>query len=65
MNPGDPHICYNVACVYALLGKCEPAVDLLEKAIALGLWFKDWAKTDPDLTSLRTHPRYQALLAGS
>ena len=63
MNPGDPHACYNVACVYALVGKSEQAVDLLEKAIAAGFFFKDWARTDPDLNSLRAHPRFQALLA--
>jgi non-specific serine/threonine protein kinase len=63
MNPGDPHACYNVACVFALVGKSEQAVDLLEKAIAAGFFFKDWARTDPDLNSLRAHPRFQALLA--
>jgi adenylate cyclase len=63
MNPGDPHACYNVACVYALVGKTEQSVDLLEKAIAAGFFFKDWARTDPDLNSLRAHPRFQALLA--
>ena len=63
MNPGDPHACYNVACVYALVGKSEQAIDLLEKAIAAGFFFKDWTRTDPDLNSLRAHPRFQALLA--
>lgn len=65
MNPGDPHICYNVACVYALLGECDQAIDLLEKAISLGRWFKDWAETDPDLNSLRGHPRFRKLMGES
>jgi Flp pilus assembly protein TadD len=63
LNPGDPHICYNVACVYSLLGKAEQSISLLEKAIGLGLWFKDWARTDPDLQSLRENPRFQTLMA--
>jgi serine/threonine protein kinase/Flp pilus assembly protein TadD len=63
LNPGDPHICYNVACVYALLGRADQAIELLDKAISLGLWFKDWAKTDPDLNSLRDDPRFQQLMS--
>jgi serine/threonine protein kinase/tetratricopeptide (TPR) repeat protein len=61
LNAGDPHICYNVACAYALLGKSDQAIELLGRAFALGPSFKEWAKTDPDLNSLRGDARFQLL----
>jgi hypothetical protein len=30
--------------------------------MALGHWFRDWAKNDSDLDSLRDDPRFQALI---
>ena len=63
MDPEDPQICYNVACAFALLGKPEEAIPCLEKALALGHWFRDWAKNDTDLDSLRADPRFQAIMA--
>ena len=63
MDPEDPQICYNVACAFALLGRSDEAIDCLARAMSLGYWFRDWARNDPDLDSLRGDSRFQALLA--
>ncbi|MFQ5778987.1 MAG: protein kinase [Terriglobia bacterium] len=63
MEPEEPSVYYNVACVYALQGETEEALDCLQKALGLGFSQKEWIEHDSDLDSLRSHPRYQALLA--
>ena len=62
IDPDDAGILYNVACVYALQGQTEQAIDCLDKAMVHGFWYKRWAAHDSDLDSLRAHPRYQALM---
>jgi tetratricopeptide (TPR) repeat protein len=62
MDPDDPVTLYNVACVYALQGEIEKALDCLENALKHGFAHKEWIEHDSDLASLRSHPRYQALL---
>jgi hypothetical protein len=51
-----------VACTYALLREAEQAIDCLEQAIAHGYRRTAWMEHDPDLRSLHSHPRFQALL---
>ena len=62
LEPDEPMVLYNVACVYALLGEAEPAIDCLERSITGGWGQREWMEHDPDLASLRTHPRFQALV---
>lgn len=62
VDPDEPQVLYNVACVYALLGELEPAIDCLEKSLTKGWGQKQWMASDPDLAPLRAHPRFQALL---
>ncbi len=62
IDPEEPSILYNVACTYALLGQTEEAIDCLEKVMERGHWYRGWAAKDPDLDSLRSKPRFQALL---
>ena len=62
MEPEDAGVCYNVACAYARAGQIEEAIDCLEKAKACGFANKAWIEQDSDLDSLRSHPRFQALL---
>jgi serine/threonine protein kinase/Flp pilus assembly protein TadD len=65
VDPDDPMIHYNVACSYALLGRNEDAITCLEKVMAQsssGSLHKVWAEQDTDLDSLRSDPRFQALL---
>ena len=54
---------YNVACVYALIGETEKAIDCLEKVYpSLGPVQRAWMHNDPDFLSLRSNPRFQSLL---
>jgi serine/threonine protein kinase/Tfp pilus assembly protein PilF len=65
VDPDDPMVLYNVACSYALLGLTEEAIACLEKVMeqsSSGSLHKVWAEQDSDLDSLRSHPRFQALL---
>ncbi|MDA2938494.1 tetratricopeptide repeat protein [Acidobacteria bacterium AH-259-A15] len=62
MDPEEPAILYNVACVYSNSGQVEEAIDCLEKALKVGFALKEWIENDSDLDPLRTHSRFQALL---
>ena len=62
IDPQETSVLYNVGCVFALLGRSDEALDCLEKAMAQGTWYKGWAERDSDLDSLRSLPRFQALL---
>jgi serine/threonine protein kinase/Flp pilus assembly protein TadD len=63
LEPEDSGVLYNIACVYALLGETDEALDFLEKAIQNGFGHREWIEFDSDLDSLRTHPRFQALMS--
>lgn len=58
----EPQVLYNVACVYALLGEVDKAVDCLEKSITHGWGQREWMEHDPDLAALRDHPRFHDLM---
>jgi len=62
IDPNDTSVLYNAACVYAQLGQLEEAMDSLEKTLMGGEWYKGWAEHDSDLDSLRSHPRFQAMM---
>lgn len=62
MDPDDAVTLYNVASVYALLREPEQALDCLENALHHGFAHKEWIEHDSDLASLRSQPRFQALL---
>src|SRR5579862_5595528 len=62
IDPEETAILYNVACTYALMGEKERALSTLEKAVRNGFSHKEWIENDPDFVSIRTDPRFQALL---
>ncbi len=62
LDPGDPMLLYNVACIQALAGRVEDALDSLERSIANGLTEKRWLEHDSNLDPVRNHPRYAVLL---
>jgi adenylate cyclase len=62
LAPNDPLVLYNAACNFALLGETNNALDGLERAIEVGVAVGDWIKHDPDFESLRSHPRFQAIV---
>jgi tetratricopeptide (TPR) repeat protein len=58
--PDDDH--YNHACLEAIGGNADAALDHLEKAIAWDATLRDWAARDPDLEPLRGNPRFEAIV---
>lgn len=61
-QPYNNTIQYNIACLYAIQGKTNQAIDWLQKAIDNG--YKNWEliKTDNDLEVIRNTEYYKSLL---
>jgi adenylate cyclase len=62
LQPDDPMLLYNVACIFALLGDNAPAIDCLERAVHHGLTQRGWLVNDSNLDALRADPRFIALV---
>lgn len=62
--PTEPTVFYNLACSYSLLGRIDPALTALEKAVRLGYHDARWLVKDPDLANVRRDPRFTRLCAG-
>jgi len=62
LEPHNPTVMYNIACIYSLQGKKKDAVAWLQKSIANG--YKNWEKltTDKDLENIRHTDGYRRLL---
>jgi len=63
IDPDDPMLLYNVACMYARLGNHEQALRHLETAVDKGWGHKSWIEHDTDLDPIRESPRFKAILA--
>jgi len=62
IDPDDAGVTYNIACLYALEGQSDHALECLEQALHHGFGARDWIANDPDLASLRDDPRFKALM---
>lgn len=62
LYPDDPETYYNRACFLALEGKTDEAIDELRRAIAHNPADRHVARTDPDFDSIRSDPRFRALV---
>jgi serine/threonine protein kinase/Tfp pilus assembly protein PilF len=62
IEPDDPLILYNVACMYALMDKREDALAHLERAVQNGFGHRESMKNDPDLESIRRTPWFHAIV---
>ena len=63
LEPDDVLTRYNAACAYALIGEADMAIELLERAVPLIRGrLQERSTHDSDLDSLRSHPRFQALV---
>jgi quercetin dioxygenase-like cupin family protein len=57
-KPGSPAILYDLACVEALAGEADKALELLDEAIAKNERFREYAQTDEDFAAIRDDPRF-------
>ena len=62
IDPDDPGVLYNVACLYALEQRVDDSIDCLDQALKAGFGPREWIAQDPDLESLRELPRFRALV---
>jgi hypothetical protein len=62
INRVDAGTQYNLACLYALEGKRDEAIECLAESVELGFDNVAWIAEDPDLASLHGDARYKALL---
>lgn len=63
IDPADVCTLYNSACVFALDGAIDRALDAIERAVQGGYTYREWLEHDPDLVHLREEPRFRALMA--
>ena len=63
MYPGNPSLLYDLACVNALQGRTEDAIEHLQTALAAQPKWKAHAAKDDDLASIRDDPRFAAAIA--
>ena len=57
-KPGSPALLYDLACVEALAGESDQALELLDQAVAADERFREYAQTDEDFASIRDDPRF-------
>ena len=61
--PQYPMLFYNLACCESLLGRTSDALDHLRHAIEISEEFRESAKDDSDLDSIRKEPAFTELLS--
>ncbi|MDX9912281.1 MAG: hypothetical protein RBS39_10660 [Phycisphaerales bacterium] len=66
-SEGDPVLAgsgdlYNLACYLALAGEADAALDMFDAAVQAGWTDAAWPAADPDLETIREHPRFKAAL---
>lgn len=57
-KPGHPSIIYDLACVEALAGESDTALELLNEAVDKDERCRGYAQTDEDFASIRDDPRF-------
>lgn len=61
-DPRDENSWYNLACVYALEGEQQRALDAFESSVAAGWSDPTHPMEDGDLASIRSSPRFLAMI---
>ncbi len=62
IDPDEPMVLYNVACIQSLAQRPEDALTSLEKAVRRGLTQKNWLENDSNLSPLRRSQRFKKLI---
>lgn len=60
----DASCYYNIACIYSLTGKKEPALNALKNSIEAGYSGYSWAMKDPDLDNIRKESYFKEMMRG-
>ena len=63
MEPEDPMLLYNVACIFSLAGRIDEALGYVEASVDHGMRLRGWLEHDSNLGPLRGTPRFQAVMA--
>jgi TolB-like protein/Tfp pilus assembly protein PilF len=63
LRPNDAVLLYNVACLYATMGRKSEALDALRNSWTAGFRDPNWARRDPDLANLHGDPEFERLFA--
>lgn len=63
IDADDAGVRYNVACLFAVAGQVDRALDCLEEAVAVGFGNREWLERDPDLDGVRQEPRFAEVMA--
>ena len=58
LHPGNPSLLYDLACLDALQGRVDEALEHLRTALEAQPKFKEYATKDPDLEAIRDDPRF-------
>jgi tetratricopeptide (TPR) repeat protein len=53
---------YGLATLDAILGNVEPAIGYLRQAAVEASFNREWARNDPDLSSIRNDPRFDEIV---
>jgi tetratricopeptide (TPR) repeat protein len=56
--PDNPNVLYNTACIEALAGEHDAALEHLGRAVELEPRGREWAQSDADLDAIRDDPRF-------
>jgi tetratricopeptide (TPR) repeat protein len=62
LMPENATVQYNLACSLALMGRIDPALDALERAVSLGYDDPDHLLEDEDMRGLWNEPRLRELV---
>ena len=62
LEPDEGPVLYNAACFYARSGDKDRALDFLERGAKLGIAGRSWVENDADFKTLRSDPRFEAIL---
>lgn len=57
-HPDNANVLYNLACVEALAGDQDAAVEHLSRALEVDPRAREWARSDSDLDPIRDAPRF-------
>ncbi len=61
-RPNEFATFYNLGCAFAVLGRREQALELLDRAVQHGRGNLEWFEQDPDLDSLRGDARFEEIV---